>query len=283
MEIYGILGHPAGHSLSPTIHNWGFTARGLAKTYHFFDIAPDNLATFMTCVRTLPIHGLSVTIPHKETILPFMDTLTDTARAIGAVNTVVRTQDGRLLGDNTDVTGFLAPLIGQAIRPKTALVLGAGGAARAVLYGLAQLGTATVVTCRNAGTGSRLAREMEASFVDWNDRSGVQAELLVNTTPLGMRGKFLEASPWPFSFSNCRVCYDLIYTPRMTTFLSQARNGGRTVISGLDMFVHQAAAQFKRWTQQPLPLPGAALLVASRLAPPPEAQNGPVGQTMGPA
>ena len=265
MEIYGILGHPAGHSLSPTIHNWGFATRGLAKTYHFFDVAPDRLDTFMTCVRTLPIHGLSVTIPHKESIIPFMDALTDTARAIGAVNTVVRTRDGRLLGDNTDVTGFLAPLTGQAIRPATALVLGAGGAARAVLYGLGQLGTATFVTCRNPETGTRLARDMGATFVDWHTRSTMQAELLVNTTPLGMRGKFQAASPWPFPLSSCRVCYDLIYTPRMTPFLTQARNETKTVLSGLDMFVHQAAAQFNLWTGQSFSIPQATVLVASRL------------------
>jgi shikimate dehydrogenase len=266
MELYGILGHPAGHSLSPFIHNWGFAAKGLDKSYHRFDIAPEKLSTFMTCVRTLPIHGLSVTIPHKEAMLSFMDELTPAALKIGAVNTVVRTQSGRLLGDNTDVTGFLAPLREQSLCPATALVLGGGGAARAVLHGLRQLGSTTFVSCRNQEAGTALARVMGATFVNWESRSTVRAELLINTTPLGMQGHLEDASPWPFSLADCRACYDLVYTPHVTRFLAQGRAQGVRVISGLDMFVHQAAAQFRRWTGQPLPLPEATVRVASRLS-----------------
>lgn len=265
MQLYGILGHPTGHSLSPLIHNWGFAAKGLGKSYHCFDIPPDRLSTFMACVRNLPIHGLSVTIPHKKDMVPFMDELTPAAREIGAVNTVVRTQSGRLLGENTDVTGFLAPLKEQSIRPETALVLGAGGAARAVLHGMRQLGTTTFLSCRNPEAGALLAREMGAIFVDWDKRTEVRPDLLVNTTPLGMAGKFQDATPWPFPFAGCRTCYDLVYTPHMTRFLTQARAEGVGVISGLDMFVHQAAAQFKLWTGQPLLIPEATVLAASRL------------------
>jgi shikimate dehydrogenase len=265
MEIYGILGHPVSHSLSPTIHNDGFASKGLGKTYHAFDIPEHRLGTFMTCVRTLPIHGLSVTIPHKKAIIPFLDTLTPTARHIGAVNTVTRTRDNRLKGHNTDVTGFLAPLVGQGISPETALVLGAGGAARAVLHGLRRLGTTVFVSCRTTATGVTLAREMDATFVPWDDRSTIRAELLVNTTPLGMHGALAAASPWPFPFAGYRMCYDLVYTPRMTPLLQQARRENMRIISGLDMFIHQAAAQFKLWTGQPLSIHQATVLAASRL------------------
>jgi shikimate dehydrogenase len=266
MEIYGILGHPVSHSLSPTIHNDGFASKGLGKTYHAFDIPEHRLGTFMTCVRTLPVHGLSVTIPHKQAVIPFMDTLTPAARNIGAVNTVIRTRDNRLVGDNTDVAGFLAPLAGQGIKPETALVLGAGGAARAVLHGLGQLGTTVFVSCRTMATGVKLAREMNATFVPWDDRSSIRAELLVNTTPLGMHGPLQAATPWPFSLVGCRICYDLVYTPRMTPLLQQARSENLRIISGLDMFIHQAAAQFKLWTGQPLSIPRATILAASRLS-----------------
>jgi shikimate dehydrogenase len=265
MELYGILGHPAGHSLSPLIHNWGFAAKKLGKSYHCFDISPDKLDSFMTCVRTLPIHGLSVTIPHKQDIMSCMDEMTPAAREIGAVNTVVRTPCGRLLGDNTDVTGFLAPLKEQSIHAERALVLGGGGASRAVLHGLRQLGTPAHVSCRNATAGAILARETGATFVPWDSRSRIRPDLLINTTPLGMHGRLQDDSPWPFPFTGCRTCYDLVYTPHMTRLLTQARAEGVGVISGLNMFVHQAAAQFRLWTGQPLPIPEATVLVASRL------------------
>ncbi len=266
MDIYGILGHPTKHSLSPTIHNWGFATKGLAKTYRHFDIAPDKLDIFMTSVRNLPIQGLSVTIPHKETILPFMDSLTPTAHSIGAVNTVIKTRDGRLVGDNTDVTGFVTPLLQQGLRPATALVLGAGGAARAVLHGLHELGTTTFVSCRNQEAGERLADTKKGTtFVPWEKRSEIHAHLLVNTTPLGMNGSLCDQSPWPFALSGYQVCYDLVYTPRMTALLVQARNQGIPILSGLEMFIHQAAAQFRLWTGQSIDIPQALVVAASGL------------------
>ncbi len=267
MESYGILGHPASHSLSPMLHNGGFTALGLAKSYNVFDIAPHELTDFMVRVRSQPVNGLSVTIPHKQAILPFMDVLTETARAVGAVNTVIRMQDGSLLGGNTDVAGFLAPLRQHGLRPKTALILGAGGAARAVLHSLGELGTTVFVSCRNKETGKKLAQKKGTTFIPWENRSEVSAQLLVNTTPLGMKGRLQQTSPWPFSLAGYACCYDLIYTPQRTMLLAQAREQGIAGISGLEMFIHQAIAQFNLWTGQRLSASFARLLLAPGLCP----------------
>ncbi|MFA7167082.1 MAG: shikimate dehydrogenase [Desulfoplanes sp.] len=265
MDSYGIIGHPAGHSLSPTIHNWAFASKGLPKIYQAWDISPEKLPDFMSCVRTLGIQGLSVTIPHKKTIMPLLDSLDPIARDIGAVNTVIQ-RKGILHGTNTDITGFLAPLIYQGLKPKTALVLGAGGAARAALYGLKTLGTEIFLTCRNTKSGELLAKELHAGFVSWDDRTRVAAELLINATPLGMHGSNAHVSPWAGPLTGCKTCYDLVYTPQMTPFLNLASAQGKSVISGLAMFIHQAHAQFRLWTGQNFDIHGAAILAASRLA-----------------
>jgi len=265
VDSYGIIGHPVGHSLSPTIHNWAFTCKGLPKVYQAWDIAPEKLPDFMSCVYTLGIRGVSVTIPHKQAIIPFLDSLDPIARDIGAVNTVIHRND-IIYGTNTDVTGFLAPLVQQGLKPKTALILGGGGVARAALYGLKRLGTEIFLTCRNTISGELLAREMHAGFIPWDERTRMVPELLINATPLGMHGPLQEASPWTGSLKGCTTCYDLVYTPQITPFLNQARAQGKTIISGLAMFIHQANAQFRLWTGQDFDIHGATALAASRLA-----------------
>ena len=264
MDIYGILGHPVGHSLSPTIHTWAFGRAGLPKIYQAWDILPENLAGFMSSLSCHNVQGMSVTIPHKETIIPFLDSLSATARDIGAVNTVFRHKN-LLRGENTDVTGFLAPLIQRGIRPETALVLGGGGAARAALYGLGTLGTQTFLTCRNELQGTALGHEMHANFVPWPERARLHPDLIVNATPLGMRGALEHHSPWSSSLKGCKTCYDLVYTPQITPFLKNAQVQGTAIISGLTMFIHQAAAQFALWTGQRFDIHGATRLAASRL------------------
>lgn len=252
-QLYGIIGYPLGHSQSPRVHNACFASAGLAKVYMAWPTAPDKLPAFMDAVRTLPIAGLSVTIPHKEHIIPLLDAITPAARQVGAVNTVYW-QDGALCGHNTDMAGFMAPLAGRTLH--TALVLGAGGAARAVLAGLQALGcTHIVLTNRHAPKAMALAHEFQLNVVDWEARGTVPADIIVNATPLGMQGDRCDQSPYPpeaFARANsentCGLAYDLVYNPLHTRFLCEAKAAGWDIQDGLAMFVAQAAEQFRVWT-----------------------------------
>lgn len=265
MLLLGIIGHPLSHTLSPVLHNWGFRELGIKASYHVWDMPPEKLAAFMAALRTLPIHGASVTIPHKETVMPLTDKLTDNARDIGAVNTLFW-ENNALWGDNTDVTGFMAPLLERGTLPGTALVLGAGGAARAAVCGLHRAGWKTLLSSRTESRADRLAHSFQATHVPWNDRHSVLPDLLVNTTPLGMSGPFQALSPWKGSLAGISLVYDLVYTPKETPLLTQARRESVEIIHGLPMFVHQGLAQFERWTGQRFHLPAAIALLEETLA-----------------
>lgn len=250
MLLLGVVGHPVGHSLSPQLHNWALRHAGIPGAYHAWDIAPHDLTAFVQAVRLLPIHGVSVTIPHKETILTLADTATAEARAVGAANTLFW-QDDKLVADNTDVTGFMAPI--AQIPPGRALVLGAGGAARAAVYGLRQCGWQVRVTARNLTRAHTLAAHLDAEAAAWEDRTTLHFDLLVNATPLGMRGEQEHRSPWEAALPASVTVYDMVYTPDPTRLLRHAQGCGCTTISGLAMFVAQAQAQFARWTQTTFP------------------------------
>jgi len=268
IKLYGIIGHPLGHTMSPPLHNWGFQALGVPGEYRMFPVELSMLAAMMEQVRTLPIAGLSVTIPHKVAVMPFLDGISERAKDVGAVNTVF--WDGpRLRGENTDVHGFLAPLRLLPRPPRSALVLGAGGAARAALAGLRELGVDRVtVSNRSADKAISLAKEFMVHTLPWDERARAEAELVINTTPLGMKGQRQNQSPWPEStcLSAKQIAYDMVYNPQQTPFLTEAaRNGSRT-IDGLSMFVHQAAEQFRLWTGQSFNLDEARKLITGLLA-----------------
>jgi len=175
-------------------------------------------------------------------------------------------QDKMLWGDNTDVAGFMAPLLERDTRPGTALVLGAGGAARAAVHGLRQAGWKVLLSARTGGRADRLAQSFQAEHVPWADRHDVRPSLLVNTTPLGMSGPFQALSPWKSSLTGISLVYDLVYNPRETQLLAQAAREGVATIPGLPMFVHQGLAQFERWTGQRFPVPRAVSLLEETLA-----------------
>lgn len=265
MLLFGIIGHPLTHTLSPTIHNWAFRDAGIQASYHLWDTPPEKLPAFVSALRTLPIHGVSVTIPHKEAIVPFVDALTAGARGIGAVNTLYWEQQ-TLWGDNTDVTGFMAPLQDQHIGPGTALILGAGGAARAAVWGLREAGWQVRVSSRTESRANRLGHLAGATPIPWKDRHDFHPDLLVNTTPLGMSGPFQNLSPWKHALSGISLVYDLVYNPKTTPLLAQAQREGIPVIHGLPMFAAQAQAQFARWTGRTFPLPTAIALLEGCLA-----------------
>lgn len=253
-KLLGVTGHPLAHSLSPALHTMGFEQTGFSGAFFAFPVPPEELADFVTAVRVLPIHGVAVTIPHKQTIMPLLDEITPFAQAVGAVNTLYW-EDGKLMGDNTDVYGFLSPLREKNIAPKSALILGAGGAARAVVAGLQELGVADIrISNRTHEKAQALAGFFGIKAVPWEERAGASAELLINTTALGMAGEREGDSPWPaHAFAGVQTAYDIVYNPLHTIFLRNAEAAGVETIDGLTMFVGQAQRQFEIWTGGALP------------------------------
>ncbi|MFP4455093.1 MAG: shikimate dehydrogenase [Desulfonatronovibrio sp.] len=245
-QAYGVLGYPLGHSLSPYLHNQAFKKSGMDRCYFKWEIKPDQLSDFMRAVRVLPLSGVSVTIPYKEEVIPFLDEISPEARAMGAVNTVYLLNRG-LGGTNTDYLGFMAPLKGLGF--KSALVLGAGGAARSVLFGLKELGYNQVYLCnRNQDKARALAERFDSECVSWSERKNFSSDILVNATPLGTSGDNEDKTPWDFSELPFELVYDLVYNPLKTRLLRQAEDKGIATVSGLSMFVHQAREQFRIWT-----------------------------------
>jgi shikimate dehydrogenase len=257
----GLIGFPLGHSLSPKIHAAALKACGLQGTYSLFPISPDDkqgLHSLLARVRAGEIHGLNVTIPHKQNVIPLLDELTPTAKAIGAVNTIYL-RDDKLIGDNTDAAGFLADLkkfmggwrleIGNS-----ALVLGAGGAARAVVYALLNDGWKVTLAVRRIEQAEQLSQSFPNHQLLITNYADLQLSreafnLLVNTTPLGMSPN-IETSPLPenTTLSKDTVVYDLVYNPRETRLVNDARAQGCSATTGLGMLIEQAALAFERWT-----------------------------------
>jgi shikimate dehydrogenase len=261
------------HSLSPLIHNTAFEAQGVNAVYVTTPVEPAAIEDAVEGLRALGFLGANVTVPHKETVLPFLDAVTERSEAVGAVNTIVREErdegPDRLRGDNTDVEGFLTPLqdhVGEALDGAPMLVFGAGGAARAVVYGLLAHyhperltivarrpeqaeGLATDFAEHDATDTLRVSTFEEAAL------SVRQSRLLVNATPLGMAPDRRGQTPWPNpeDFSPEHLLYDLVYTPEETRLLREAAAQGAATIGGLDMLVEQAAAAYRQWTGQEMP------------------------------
>ncbi|MGH2750406.1 MAG: shikimate dehydrogenase [Actinomycetota bacterium] len=261
-HFVGVLGWPLEPTLSPLIHNVAFRQLGLDWIYLRWPVAPPDLPDAIRGMRALGAAGANVTMPHKETIVEHLDDLGGDAKAIGAVNTVQRSGD-RLIGHNTDVVGFGEFLAGDAgFDPKgrSALVLGAGGAARAVVKALADLGAGEVtVAARRDEAGREVAtlaaeNSVEAArHIAWGRAAETVAgvDLVVNATSIGMRGETL-LSDAVFSSQQCVV--DLVYSPPTTPFIEHARSRGASAWGGLGMLVRQAAVSFTIWTGQPAPL-----------------------------
>lgn len=264
--LFGIIGNPVLHSRSPHLHNRGYEALGIDAVYVPFPV--DDLESFFPVARTLQIRGLSVTIPHKEGVLRFCTGCEEAVRAVGACNTLVLSE-GAIQGYNTDVEGFLAPLKGvfPRIQGLKALVIGAGGASRSVVYGLAREGAQVLILNRTVERASSLAKEMEKVLylpqgtitAGPLDREGVskaeqfQPDLVVQTTSCGMHPRE-EEDPCPdLSFRGQEVVYDLVYAPKETRFLQRAKAAGCSVIYGDAMLIHQAFRQFLLFTGREYP------------------------------
>lgn len=265
---YGIIGWPLGHSKSPLLHNWGLKESGLPGAYVAWPTEPGNkLKAFMAEVRVRRVKGVSVTIPHKQTVIPFLDGLTERAQAVGAVNTLFW-RDGKLLGDNTDVDGIAAPLLPHKDALKSALVLGAGGAARAACAALKSLGVPDIaVANRTPGKALGLARDFGIRAVPWEERTAASWSLLVNATPLGTTGAQVNESPWPQdAFTDVSLVFDMVYNPVRTRLIQDAQAAGVACISGLNMFLHQGLAQFEIWTGKRLDEKRARQLLMADMA-----------------
>ncbi|MFO5474933.1 MAG: shikimate dehydrogenase [Dolichospermum sp.] len=264
-KILGVIGHPIEHSLSPLMHNAALTKLGLDYVYLPFPVAPENLTTAIAGFASIGVVGFSITIPHKQAILPLLSEISPIAQAIGAVNTVVN-KGNKWLGTNTDVEGFIAPLqttYHQDWSQKKAVILGNGGAARAVVAGCIQLGLAEIhVVGRNLQKLQVFKQSWQNSpFADkfqvheWTELPNLlhQANLLVNTTPIGMY-PHVEQSPLSSQemsyLPGDAIAYDLIYIPKPTKFLHLAQKQGIVTIDGLEMLVQQGAAALKIWLQK---------------------------------
>lgn len=265
MQRYAVIGYPISHSLSPVLHNWAFTYLGyLNKTYEALAIKKEELASFMQSNSNFFL-GFSVTIPLKEEILKFAQKKSSVVQEIKAANTLVKTSKG-WFAENTDVYGFLTPLKNLGLKFNSALILGAGGASRAVIYSLKLLKIKEIyITNRTYDKAKKLAQEFHLIPIVWEDRNKVKPELLINTTPLGMKGKLLKETPWPYSFQSIKVAYDLIYTPFWTKFLLAAKKEQALALSGLNMFLYQGLKQFKLFTGQEFPLAKGLLVVKKAL------------------
>ncbi len=267
-RILGVVGSPVGHSLSPLIHNAALGA--LELDYRYLAFEAETLAEFLPLASELRVSGLSVTLPHKERVLPYLDTVDETARRVGAVNTVVKTWN-RLQGYNTDVEAAVTPLRARLdLKGARVAVMGAGGAARALVYGLQREGARVTVFNRTAARSRALARDLGARSLPWSRLRRFSCDLLVNATPVGMAPQ-VERAPVPASWIAAPLVYDLIYNPPETLLLRQARRKGCAVIEGVEMFVAQGAAQFRLFTgrEAPVDLMRAALLRAlARPGPP---------------
>lgn len=249
-----VIGHPISHSRSPIIHGHWLACHGIKGCYSKLDVAPDALADFAKAMRDGVWRGANVTVPHKQTIAAHLDVMTDAARKIGAAN-LLFVSDNRLVGDNTDFTGFLAHLDqttpGWAEQTHSALVLGAGGAARAVIYGLHQRGVSRItVVNRDQQRIAELATALGIAInaFDWSQAGAAvgRADLIVNTTSLGMKGQ----PPLLLDLSALRpgtIVDDIVYVPLITPFLADAARRGARTVDGLGMLLHQAAPAFARW------------------------------------
>jgi shikimate dehydrogenase len=267
-SLVGLIGWPVTHSLSPRMHNAAFAKLGLDWVYVPLPVRPDDVEQALKGLAALNFVGANVTVPHKQAVIRYMDELSAAARITGAVNTV-QLKDGKFLGFNTDAIGFLNALQEAGCNPKgrRVAVLGAGGAARAVVFALARAGADSIIVLnRTAERGAFLVDDLAAAFPGSSLRFEAltseslavlndNVDLVINSTSVGMY-PYVETCPWPADVPmSAQVTFcDLVYNPLETVFLARASAAGAATIDGLGMLVHQGAAAFEKWTGQTAPV-----------------------------
>jgi 3-dehydroquinate dehydratase / shikimate dehydrogenase len=250
-RVYGVVGNPVRHSLSPLMHNMAFRRETVNAV--FLPLQTGRLSDLLTLTREVPLHGLAITMPFKTEILKHLERTDALSEKIGACNTVVRAQDGNLYGFNTDVAAVVRPLERRLpLRGAKILVLGAGGAGRAAVFGLVEKGAEVYLWNRTADTAKKLARQAKAKIIRREQIAKSNFDVIINTTPVGMRG-VKPASILEPKELNTRLVFDLVYNPIDTPLIRMAREKGLPVVTGVEMFVHQGARQFEIWTGKPAP------------------------------
>ena len=250
-QVYGVIGNPIGHSLSPLLHNTGFAARRINAIYLPFLV--QRLGDFLNAIPEFGIRGFSITLPHKQTILKHLKECEPLAADIGAVNTVVVRKDGSLYGCNTDYVGVLRALQDKLhIRGSRTLILGAGGAARAAAFALSRAGAVVAVCARRERAAKALARAVGGEAVPRRALRAERFDAVLNATPLGMH-PHEWISPLTAGELQCRIVMDLIYRPERTKLLNMAAQKGMATVSGVKMFLAQGFAQWEIWTGRRAP------------------------------
>ncbi|KAA5807602.1 shikimate dehydrogenase [Thermoanaerobacterium thermosaccharolyticum] len=255
-DIYGIIGHPIGHSLSPFIHNAAFESVNLNSVYVSFDVHEENLKDAILGIKALGIKGINVTVPHKENVMKYLDYISDEAKLIGAVNTI-KNNNGILEGYNTDVTGFTESLKEHdiVVEGKNAVILGAGGAARAVAVGLSLTGVKSIMIANRSKEKARnlsnyIKNNLGINCIDvtYDDLNQLEEiDILVNVTSVGMFPD-INLSPVDESIAvKAKFVYDIIYNPEKTQLLSYAEKHSIRNLNGFDMLINQANHSFKIW------------------------------------
>ena len=255
-RIYGVVADPVGHSLSPVVHNAALAAAGIDAVYVPFRVPAEQIDEFLSAASRWPLSGLSVTIPHKESVLRHATAVDGLVQSIGAANTLSFTPAG-IEAANTDATAAVESLAAAlrgdeqpqngTLGVKTAVVLGGGGAARAVAFGLKQRGVEVTVTARTADRAKKIAAEVGCKAVEWAARHRMPSDCVVNATPVGMHPNVDET---PYDKEHLRpymVVFDTVYNPENTLFIKEARSVGCRTVTGVEMFVRQAAIQFRIW------------------------------------
>jgi 3-dehydroquinate dehydratase/shikimate dehydrogenase len=259
--VYGVIGDPIGQSLSPMVHNAAFRRQGINAVYVPFRVPREHLTQFLDDAPALGIKGLSVTIPHKEAVLKKLTSMDASMTGVGAANTLLF-EDGKILGFNTDHQAALDSLEQALVEHNgrkgtlennVALVLGAGGAAKAIAYGLKRMGAQVTIAGRTAQRAQQLADALKCKTLDWANRFSIQPDILVNCTPVGMHPN-VDATPYDkHHLRPSMIVFDTVYNPENTLLIKDARSQSCTVVTGVEMFVRQACLQFKQFTGQEAP------------------------------
>jgi shikimate dehydrogenase len=257
----GLIGWPVEHSLSPIMHNAAFAELGLNWHYELLPTPLDAVSTQLENLR-YAYQGANVTVPHKQRVMKYLDQISNTAARIGAINTI-SVQDGQLIGHNTDADGFLKALRSTGFAPanRRALILGAGGAARAATAALSEAGCATTLYNRRPERAVEVAANLGGRVhglpegIELTDLDLDQFDLLINATPVGMWPR-IDACPWPaeLPIPASWIIYDLVYNPETTRLLARAQAAGATTIGGLEMLIYQGALAFELWTDRQAPV-----------------------------
>jgi shikimate dehydrogenase len=247
-DLYCIFGNPVRHSKSPAIHNEWFKHYNINAAYLAFEV--NDISNAITAMKTLNIQGASVTLPFKESVMDCLDHIDENALQIGAVNTIIN-KNGILSGFNTDFKAAIKPLKSFGIKNKKVCIIGAGGAAKAVAYGIKKnRGNLTIIN-RSIKKGEKIALKYDAKFIcmdEINQMKDFEADIIINTTSIGMYPD-VKNSPFPSNLLNSKmIVMDIIYNPLKTLLLKEAQSRGCTTIDGLSMFIHQGASQFTLWT-----------------------------------